>query len=301
MRSRAALIMVGIASLVAGCSTVPLWQAASLRGKPTGEVMAVSLPAAFHLDDSEHVFVKVSVNSHPSVWMLVDTGSTPSAINYEYAKSIGLRYDKDQQRGAGAGSGPINIRHTVVSSLQSGALIERQIPFVTVDYSRSGPDGRPVAGVLGYSFLRGHTILMDYRKGIVSISKRRLPRQSSVPFVLTNDIPTVQVSLNKRTINALLDTGGGYQLLLTPEAANRIGLQPSKSDTRQTSGVGYGGTQMLTVSAGPAFSVGDITKPKSDITYMPLPVKVDGALGTHLFKDYKVEFDYQSKLVRFSE
>ena len=51
----------------------------------------------------------------------------------------------------------------------------------------------------------------------------------------------------------------------------------------------------------PAFSIGGITKSTSEITYMPLPIKVDGAVGTHLFKDYKVEFDYRSKLVRFSE
>jgi hypothetical protein len=100
-------------------------------------------------------------------------------------------------------------------------------------------------------------------------------------------------------MSALLDTAGGYQLLLTPQATERLGLRSSQADAAETSGVGYGGTQALKVGKGPGFRVGKVTMDTSEITYMPLPIQVDGALGTHFFKNYRVEFDYRSKVVRF--
>jgi len=294
--ARRAVLAAGLAVAVSACSGSVI-----ARTRPAESDAAVPLPSAFHLDASEHMFVKVSVNGKPSVWMLIDTGTTPSAINAHYAKSIGLEHKAKQERGAGAGSDPIRISRATVRSLQCGSFVRRNVRFVTVDYSRPGPDGKPVAGLLGYSFLRNHTLILDYPKSTAAISNARLPRQSSVPFTFINDVPVVRVSLNQHNISALLDTGGGYQLLLTPDTAERIGLRSSQAGAIQTSGVGYGGTQVMQVGPGPGFSVGNFTTTTSEITYMPLPIRVDGALGTHFFKDYRVELDYRSKRARFSK
>ena len=268
----------------------------------TGSVDSVAtLPSVFHMDEAEHVFIKVSLNGNPEVWMMLDTGTTPSAINATYAKSIGLVASAKPGTGIGAGTNPINITNTLIRSLQCGAVRESNVPFVTVEYARAGPDGRPIAGVLGFSFLRKHTLILDYPRRTAALSDEKLTSSAAIPFSLTNDIPTVPVAIKGRVISALLDTGGTYQILITPNTTRTLGLEADALQARQSSGVGYGGVQTLSIGPGPGFAVAGITRKSSNITYMPLPIGVDGALGTLLFKDLRLVIDYRSRLVSFSE
>ena len=200
------------------------------------------LPAAF-ADGTNHVFLKVSINGAPEVWMLLDTGTVPSTIDRAYAQSLGLKLGKESNTGKGAGTGPIVIASTKVQSVRVGATTRRDVAFESMAFGFPAPDGQPVVGVLGYSFLSGRILIVDYLKREVWFTDTGLTRAQGAPFRLAYKIPTVRVGVAGRTFDALIDTGGYYDVLLTPPAAARLGLKSTLSQGATATGFGYGGAQ----------------------------------------------------------
>lgn len=232
--------------------------------------------------------------------MLLDTGTTPSAINLDYAKSLGLKLSAAPRQGAGAGSDPLKIYPTKVARLQAGAFERTEVPFVAVDHTIRGPDEKPVAGVLGYSFLRGTVVTLDYVNREAWIGAAGLKDCAcALSFTLVNHVPTISSQIAGETIRTLIDTGGAYELLLTPPAVRRLGLDATMRTATLTSGFGYRGRQASRTGQGPPLRVGALIRPSPTVTYIPLPVRVDGALGTHFLKNLRVTIDYPARLIRF--
>ena len=257
-----------------------------------------ALPAAF-ANDTHHVFLKVSINGSPEAWMLLDTGTVPSVIDSDYARSLGLKLGKPSNTGKGAGSNPIVIAKTKVSSIRVGTSARQNVAFESMSFSFPTPDGRKAVGVLGYSFLAGRILVIDYPGHKVWFTDTGLTQDQGVPFRLAYKIPTVRVGLADQHVDALIDTGGFYDLLLTPGATTRLGLDDAMAKSPTATGFGYGGAQDYRIGAGPDLSVGDLVKTAPAVAYLPLPIKIDGALGTVFLKDYRVTVDYPAKRIRF--
>lgn len=256
------------------------------------------LPAVFAAD-TNHVFLKVSVNGAPEAWMLLDTGTVPSTIDRAYAQSLGLKLGKESDTGKGAGTGPIVIAKTKVRSLQVGQTVRQDVAFESMAFSYAMPDGRKAVGVLGYSFLAGRILVIDYPRREVLFTDAGLTPAQGLPFKMVYKIPTVKAALGGRPVNALIDSGGYYDVLLTPPAATRLGLGKTMADGAAATGFGYGGAQDYKLGKGPDLSVGGLFKPAPAIAFIPLPIKIDGALGTVFLKDYRVTVDYPAKRVLF--
>ncbi|WP_327019751.1 retropepsin-like aspartic protease [Caulobacter sp. Root1455] len=256
------------------------------------------LPAAF-ADGSNHVFLKVSINNAPEAWMLLDTGTVPSTIDRAYAQSLGLKLGKESNTGKGAGTGPIVIAKTKVQSVRVGAATQQDVAFESMVFSFPTPDGQPAVGVLGYSFLAGRILIVDYQKREVLFTDAGLSSAQGFPFRMVYNIPTVRAALGGEQVDALIDTGGYYDVLLTPPAAKRLGLEKAMADGAAATGFGYGGAQDYKLGKGPDLSLGDLVKPSPAIAFIPLPIKIDGALGTVFLKDYRMTLDYPAKRVLF--
>lgn len=256
------------------------------------------LPAAFAAD-TNHIFLKVSINRAPEVWMLLDTGTVPSTIDRDYARSLGLKLGKESNTGKGAGTGPIVIAKTKARSVQVGAAARQEVSFESMTFSIPTPDGQKAVGVLGHSFLAGRILVVDYLRREVSFTDASLTRAQGFPFRMVYNIPTVRAALGDQRIDALIDTGGYYDILLTPPTARRLGLQKAMSEGATATGHGYGGAQDYKHGKGPDLSIGDLVKPAPAIAYVPLPIKIDGALGTVFLKDYRITIDYPAKRILF--
>ena len=256
------------------------------------------LPSAF-ADGSNHVFLKVSINGAPEVWMLLDTGTVPSTIDRAYAQSLGLKLGKESDTGKGAGTDPIVIAKTKVRSVRVGATTRQDVAFESMVFSFPTPDGQKAVGVLGYSFLAGRILVVDYPKREVLLTDAGLTRTQGFPFRMIYNIPTVRAALGGQRVDALIDTGGYYDVLLTPPAATRLGLEKAMADGAAATGHGYGGAQDYKLGKGPDLTVGDLVKPGPAIAFIPLPIKIDGALGTVFLKDYRMTLDYPAKRVLF--
>lgn len=131
---------------------------------------SASLDIPFDYSRSE-IGLDVSVKG-TSLYMMLDTGVDPSAIDIARAEALGLKID----RGAGGeASGEGNAKSSIVypTAIETLAIAGRD--FGTVDAlafdmsALSRHYGKPLDGILGYSFLNGKIVLIDYARRSISI------------------------------------------------------------------------------------------------------------------------------------
>ncbi|MEI9905381.1 MAG: aspartyl protease family protein [Asticcacaulis sp.] len=258
----------------------------------------VTLPATFR---NGVVFIKTSVNGAAPVWMLLDNGTTPSAIDLDYAKSLGLMLKSGTGSGTGIGSAKFQFFNT--SAEVAAGATDRRIAFSALKLTGiTGPDGEPLAGVLGYSFVAGRIVVIDYPHSEVRFAAASAPCACDLAMTLDNDIPAIPVTVAGHKLAALVDTGGEYDLLLTPTAVRLAGLQAWAGKAHPATGSGYAGAQTVMVGSAPDVTVGTITKPGPQALYATFgtsPLTSPVALGVAFLKDYKVTLNYRARTVRF--
>jgi hypothetical protein len=258
----------------------------------------VELPAVFH---DGLVYLKVSVNGAEPVWMNLDNGTSPSAISLDYARSLHLKLDKAAGWGTGIGHKPVEFFNTR-ADLTAGDSTRR------IDFAASrldgmtGPDGRPLAGVIGHSFLKDRIIVIDYPRNRVWFTTRPEPCGCDLPMGEDFNIPTVPVTIAGRRMTALIDSGGMYELLITPSGVRTAGLQAYAEAGRPRTSYGYAGAQQVRVGTAPDVVVGKIRRDNPSAVYGAFgtsPLKSQAALGAMFLKDYRVTLDYRARKVRF--
>ncbi len=281
------LISLLVVLSLTGCASTP---AAPMADTP--------LPATFK---DGFAYLKVSVNGAPEVWMELDDGTSPSAIDLGYAKSLGLALKPGAGSGTGFGTQKISFFNTR-ATLAAGASTR------TIDFSAApltgltGPDGQPLMGVLGYSFLKDRIIVIDYPRGEVRFLAASPPCACDLPMGIDNDIPTVPLTIAGHRMTALVDSGGAYELLVTPAGVKAAGLEADAAQARPVTGYGYAGAQAVAIGTAPGFDVGTIARQNPSTVYATFgtaPLKTPAALGTWFLRNYKVTLNYRARTVRF--
>lgn len=283
MKSFVAMLVTALT--MSACASAPAQQA------------DIELPAFFH---DGLVYVRVSVNGAPPVWMDLDDGTSPSAIDLDYAKNLGLKLKPGMGSATGIGTERIEFFNTS-AELAAGTASRR------IDFSASrlkgmtGPDGKQLAGVLGYSFLAGRIVVIDYQRQRVAFVAQSAPCACDLPMGLDTNIPTVPVTIGGHAMTALIDTGGMYTLLATPAAVKQAGLETYADQGRAVTGYGYAGAQGVRIGTAPDVAVGSIrvTDPETVYgTFGTSPLKAQAALGAGLLKDYRLTLNYRARTVR---
>lgn len=257
----------------------------------------VELPAAFH---DGLVYLRVSINGAEPVWMNLDNGTSPSAISLDYARTLGLSLDKAAGWGTGIGHKPVEFFNTRAEVTAGDAT--RRIDFAASRLDgMTGPDGRPLAGVLGHSFLTGRIVVIDYRQSRVWFTTRLEPCGCDLAMGEDFNIPTVPVTIAGRRMTALIDSGGMYELLVTPTGIRAAGLQAYAEAAKPRTSYGYAGAQTVKVGKAPDVAVGSIRRHNPSAVYGAFgtsPLKSQAALGAMFLKDYRVTLNYRARKVR---
>lgn len=266
---------------------------------PPPQASDITLPTTFR---DGVIFVKASVNGAGPVWMLLDNGTTPSGIDLAYARSLGLPLKAGAGSGTGIGTAKFQFFNTAADVSAGGASV-RHMAISALDLSAiPGPDGEPLKGVLGYSFLEGRIVVIDYPHEAVRFAATSAPCRCDLPMTLDTEIPTVPVSVAGHPMRALVDTGGAYDLLLTPAAVQAASLEDYARAARPTTGSGYAGTQAATIGDGPAITVAGMTKLHPQALFAGFgtsPLKTPAALGHAFLRSYKVTLNYRARTARF--
>lgn len=144
---------------------------AFLIGLPASTAAIASLPAEpgepvelpFDFSRSA-IALEVKVKGRPLL-VLLDTGVNPSVIDLEAAQSLGLPVDRSdgaEASGLGEGKG-LDVFPSQIDGLVMGARTFAAFEALAADLRPvSAHYGRRLDGILGYSFLSGQIVLVDY-------------------------------------------------------------------------------------------------------------------------------------------
>jgi hypothetical protein len=181
-------------------------------------------PTSVHLLRSafrdDLVYVKVSLNGSPEAWMELDTGTTPSIVVASQAHAAGVQLVSQGKTTEGFGSEKIETSSASGVSVRTGNERAREIEFDSIEVpGMADPEGHPLSGLLGHSFLEGKIVVIDYPNE--KLFFRDTPEERGaidVPMRIVNGLPLVRIALDGHELSALIDSGGDYGLLVTPMA-----------------------------------------------------------------------------------
>jgi len=295
---------IGITLSLAAC---PALGASALKHTATGKYHmsrhAHSLPSKF---DKGLVYIGVSVNGHPTAWMILDTGSTESVIDTEYAKSIGLKLTPSADTQQTFGSMKTVTYDTNKLRLRVGAEKENVLMFQSISLGgMMGPHGTAAAGLLGRTFLQGKSLVIDYKHEEVyfeTAPQSADPRD--VAMTLKTGIPIIKLKIANQLVDSLIDTGGTYGMIITPKTAKALGIEGYMIDAKPAETIGHGGEQQIVVGKAPPFAIGELAVADVSAAYTTFGTATDAigagvSLGIGFLKHYKLTLNYAADTVRF--
>lgn len=198
---------------------------------PLKIIASVQLMAA---PDEREVFVPVSLEGRRK-YMLLDTGGALDQITPQTAAALGLKSYRTPSLRFYDLKGNYVDHATVVPDFAIGNLVGHNVNFVI------GPDylfaGRPdIAGILGPGILRFYDVAIDFGAHTFTLLSPDhcagkvvyWPAQTvavvPIEIMKASGHIVVPVTLDGRSINALLDTGASSTALSLSAAENEFGI-----------------------------------------------------------------------------
>jgi len=271
-------------------------------------------------DFSRHeIGVNVTVKGTP-LFMLIDSGVDPSIIDLAHAQALGLPMDRSHAgEGSGFGSGKAVVFEGTIKGLKIGGRAFADVETLTLDTAAMSKGyGRPIDGVLGYSFLRDKVILIDYVARTMTILPganaadaitRQCRKHISIPLRFLGDdhwpvIPDFR--FGDVTASVTLDTGSSRRIGFYPIALQQKGIRDALKITGTNTGAGARGSfTSKTAVLGVPVALGPF-RLAAGATVSILPAnaqsdKVIANIGNLTFADMtpKLLLDYVGKRIGF--
>ena len=245
--------------------------------------------------------------------MLLDSGTDPSAIDAALARRLRAPVDSTLHQGEGAGSGPIQAFEWDMVHLRLGAVEADTVPAAALDLSQiSDKLGMPIHGVLGYGFLQGRIVQIDYPLHRVRFLRRwpSLSHRDSVAelaFLADTLDPTPRFAarVGSSRVMLLYDSGSSGSLSIAGQATHVLGLDSAFAAARIDSAFGYGGRAETRQGVVPALTIGPLHYTNVPCTFgvrafgaLDDTSRVAGKIGNALFEDAIVTLDYTRQQMR---
>jgi hypothetical protein len=130
------------------------------------------------------------------------------------------------------------------------------------------------------------------------------PLPGHIPFILVNNIPVVEGTLNGKKVNLIVDSGASISVLdLNQQKSLRFMSYESSSTA-----VGYGGVANFRAAQGIDLVLGDSIQVKTDFRAQDLSalvsmikndqgVRISGILGSDVWKNLHAVIDYRNQVL----
>src|ERR1051326_2972916 len=158
----------------------------------------------FGLYNDNLIIVKATIGRIKNVNMILDTGTSPSAISQELAERLKLRGKTELLQTL---NGTIETQSLILPSIQIGPLVASPIRVVVQDlsYMERGVD-ISLGGIAGLDILRSGSFTIDYRRkkivfGPLSASEKKVRFETQDPFL------TVRATIEGHEVRLLVDSG----------------------------------------------------------------------------------------------
>jgi hypothetical protein len=180
---------------------------ASSSARPTERAedpAAAKAEIPFQLYNGNLIVVKATIGTVKNVNMILDTGTSPSAISQELADRLKLRGKTESLQTL---NGTIQTQSLILPSLQIGPLAASPIRVVVQDLSFMERSlGISLAGIAGLDILNSGSFTIDYRKkkivfGPIAASEKTVRFETQEPFL------TVKAIIDGQAVRLLVDSG----------------------------------------------------------------------------------------------
>jgi predicted aspartyl protease len=299
-------LTIGLIFLLTWCST-GLAQPSKQALKPPVEV-----PFEF---EHNQIILQVKIAGKGPFNMLLDTDTDPSAIDAATARELGLVVGAKGTTATGGGTETNTVYPARLPNVEIGEVMAKDVAAATIDLTKlSERIGKPIHGVLGYSFLKDRIVQIDYpNQKLRFFTESPYPRIKFGPNTVNiiafafryedGDVIIDSVFVNNEKMIATLDTGSSGTFSLTPEAVAQLGLEEQGRDDDDES-VGYNGAFKSKIGTLKSVRMGKLSVDSAQATFW-LPgtghdhKKFQVNIGNGFFKDFMMTFDFKNKMVVF--
>jgi hypothetical protein len=268
----------------------------------------VELPARFVDGD---IIVRLSIEGRDFDFVL-DSGASSIVLDSDIAADLGLPTDP----ATGAQPDPGGATPVDIPAMAVGALTLHDVVASALPFSYEAKDHTPIAGLLGYDFLAGAVVHIDYRHQrafaiLPSAFDPDIPGATSVPISLDDDVPMVSARVGATLGDRfIVDSGADDVYIFDAFARTHPGdVRDRRGATRQFSSLAYLGSDGAPARMPlTAVDVADFTFAGLEFRHFlayraaggadDQNVPADGLIGYRFLRYYDVYFDYPgSRLV----
>jgi len=263
----------------------------------------VELPARFVDGD---IIVRLSIEGR-SFDFVLDSGASSIVIDGDVATDLALAIEP-----AAAGTVPDTGGATPVDipAMAVGALTLHDVVASALPFSYEAKDHTPIAGLLGYDFLAGAVIHIDYRHQrafaiLPSAFDPAIPGATSVPVSLDDGVPMVSARVGSTSGDRfIVDSGADDVYIFDGFArAHARDVTDRRGAVRQFSSLAYLGNDGAPARMPlTAVDVDDFTFAGVEFRHFlayraaggedDRDVAADGLIGYRFLRYYDVYFDY---------
>ncbi|MEO8505496.1 MAG: pepsin/retropepsin-like aspartic protease family protein [Acidobacteriota bacterium] len=297
MRSQAGFFAVAIL-----CATI------------TAPARAATAPTAVPFELFHNiVLLEARLNGQGPFWVMLDTGTDPSALDVALVARLGISLGGTAGLGTGGGTDAKKVTEVKIHRVEVGTLVAEDVDALAGGMLAriSEKIGRPVAAVLGYSFLRDRVVRIDYPGRRIEFLTELAPQRSQsgrravLPFHWDDDDGDVViegVKVNGKSLRAVVDTGSNGSLKLTPEAVRELGLEGAASAGASTTNTGYNGAYSASEGTLQSLALDGLTIEHPHATFWKAGTGHDGKkwgvnIGNEIFASYVLTLDYRRSVM----
>lgn len=189
---------------------------------------SVSVPAEI---SGHQMFVNILVNGRGPFRVMVDTGCSLTLVSPELAEAVNATVPDADEDFAIAQNGlgdPTDVQQVTLGTIELGSVCFEGVTAAVSDSfdKLSTIQGRRVDGALGFPLFADLFLALDFPNQRVLLSKKwpvNVPAiRASLPVVEHVDVPFVQVNIQGKPVEAMVDTGANQALQLPVELASAL-------------------------------------------------------------------------------
>ncbi len=263
---------------------------------PAGKTI-VQLPAQV---DEGRVIVRVVINGRGLDFQL-DSGSSDIVLDTAVAQQLGL---KSYGTRTGDTAGSYSAQRAMVPKMSIGDITMSHVAIVTLPFTRQQSVSTNVVGLLGYDFIAGAVVHIDYHdKKVEAIYPASFARPTGklafLPIVLDDRVPDIQGGAGGITdSHFILDTGDDLTMIFAsfakahPDATKDNGKLEDVYGNFADSVRGVGGSFSVQPSSVKDFQVGPLKFNYWTLLVGHSPASFEGDDGAGLIgQDFLAYFD----------
>lgn len=277
----------------------------------TASAQLATIP--FEINGS-HIFIKVSCGNLDSLRFVFDTGATSASIDSAAAVRSGMDMSKKQIVQAIGHNSTENYTMVMDQTFKvAGLKLSNLNPLVDNFARMTSATGMKLDGLIGYELLDRYVTAIDFGKKQMSfyssISEADTTGHTGIPFEFNKGvlIPRIPVTIilasgEKFTGRAMLDSGGGFSLLVsTPfNKYHRLSEKLPNKVVKQGRGISAVTNEERAVIAGMSFGGFELGNMAIELTINDKAEPKDGylgMLGIEVINRFDLIFDYANKRV----